>query len=370
MASSIECVDEKNTWSPLSSYDLREAFSPLCAGYIAGSCGIIVGHPLDSLKVLLQTGNHTPSSTTTPLTTATTTTNPINQPLSSAAAASPNRNLSSVANRVTNNNQAILGGKRSLRSLYAGMGGPLISIGLVQSINFAFYDTFRRALYAQQHGHDETKSNGDYLYNDSLANVAISSTAAGSLISFITSPLMVVKTKQQIMLWSMKKAAKDTLRHQGGFRNFYAGFGPHFYCDGIGRGVYFTSYEYLKRYFINRNQEIASQNFYGQISYSSRDMTQYISLPERMVCAGVAGMVCWTFIFPFDVIRSKIYAQAALLPTMSDPPNAWKMTQDLWQKGGIKPFFRGFSITVARAGPVAAVVLPVYDMTLDWLQSN
>jgi len=99
-------------------------------------------------------------------------------------------------------------------------------------------------------------------------------------------------------------------------------------------------------------------------------MTQYISLPERMVCAGVAGMVCWTFIFPFDVIRSKIYAQAALLPTMSDPPNAWKMTQDLWQKGGIKPFFRGFSITVARAGPVAAVVLPVYDMTLDWLQSN
>ena len=89
-----------------------------------------------------------------------------------------------------------------------------------------------------------------------------------------------------------------------------------------------------------------------------------------MICAGTSGMLCWTVIFPCDVIRSKIYARSALLPCKADPPNAWTMTKDIWRNGGWKPFFRGFSITVARAGPVAAVVLPVYDLAFDWLQST
>ena len=32
-------------------------------------------------------------------------------------------------------------------------------------------------------------------------------------------------------------------------------------------------------------------------------------------------------------------------------------------------FYRGYSIAMVRGGPVAASVLPVYDLTLEWLSS-
>jgi hypothetical protein len=35
-----------------------------------------------------------------------------------------------------------------------------------------------------------------------------------------------------------------------------------------------------------------------------------------------------------------------------------------------RAFYRGFSISILRAGPVAASVLPVYDLTLEWLSSS
>ena len=44
---------------------LRTLRNGLIAGYSAGMCGIIVGHPLDSIKVLLQTQNPSSSDSRT-----------------------------------------------------------------------------------------------------------------------------------------------------------------------------------------------------------------------------------------------------------------------------------------------------------------
>ncbi len=35
-----------------------------------------------------------------------------------------------------------------------------------------------------------------------------------------------------------------------------------------------------------------------------------------------------------------------------------------------RALYRGFSVTVLRAGPVAAMVLPVYDLALEYLSSS
>lgn len=344
-----------------AAIDLRKAANSLCAGYIAGIAGILVGHPLDSMKVHLQTSNS--ASTVQPPA-------PVNQttPVSSNTLISGTRNLSSVAQVTSNIDTKQLNTateRSSLRALYAGVGGPLLTIGLLSSANFALYDTFRRALYrTQQNGNSGV--NRDYLHNDSLLNVAISSTAAGGVISFATSPLMVVKTKQQVMLWSMKKAARDTFIHQGGLWNFYSGFGAHFICDAIGRGVYITSYEYLKRFVIARNADCSLHdlNINNEVEHVA-----LLSLKERMLCASLSGILCWSIIYPFDVIRSKIYAKAALLPNKTECPSSSQLAMEVWKKEGYRPFFKGFGVTVARAGPVAATVLPIYDLALDWLSN-
>lgn len=93
-------------------------------------------------------------------------------------------------------------------------------------------------------------------------------------------------------------------------------------------------------------------------------------MSDRMVYAGMSGMACWTLIFPMDVLRSKQYAAAISNTNLNGgaTDGIWHMGKDMWKKEGIRSFFRGFGVTILRAGPVAAAVLPMYDLVLDWLQ--
>lgn len=157
-----------------------------------------------------------------------------------------------------------------------------------------------------------------------------------------------------------------------GLKNFYVGFGPHLFCDSLGRGVYFTTYEFLKRLFMQRRRTSSNDSAAttdANVSLSTAGSTAAntigVTVSERMACAALSGMTCWAVIFPADVVRSKIYAQS-----LSDERlGVWELTKKIYRDAGssIKPFFRGFGITILRAGPVAAVVLPVYDLTLEWL---
>eukprot|EP00970_Alexandrium_tamarense_P003526 scaffold559_cov190-Alexandrium_tamarense.AAC.21 len=243
-----------------------------------------------------------------------------------------------------------------------------------------FSEILRRALYQRQLQSDGTDGTShsarhdDYLHYDSLDNVAISSFISGGATSIFTSPMVIVKTKQQIMVWGFRKAIEDTFRHGRntqqqrpqllkGLRNFYTGFGVHFYCDAVGTAVYFTSYEYFKRKFAERNSDEEDVS-------NSQVSARNISLGERMLCAAGAGMVCWGVIFPADVIRSRLYAQSITNESSMAPLTGFQLARQMVQEQGFRSLYRGVGITVARAGPVAAAVLPVYDYVLAWLSSD
>jgi hypothetical protein len=203
-------------------------------------------------------------------------------------------------------------------------------VGLIQAINFGVYDSLRRLL----HPH------ADYRTHDSLAHVTMAGFASGAVVSLLTAPLVVVKTKQQIMSWNFQTAFLHTLRSG----NFFVAFWPHALSGTFGRAIYFCSYEALKRRW-------------------SHDAAETLTL--RMIAAGLSGILCWSIIFPLDAIRSRINAQAI----HGHPESAWNMATNMY-KHNPQSFFRGFQVTVLRAGPVAAAVLPVYDCTLDWLQDH
>ena len=199
-----------------------------------GSVGLLVGHPMDSLKVLLQTQTNSNNSS-------------IPHPSSSNNTAAPNananaassintttRSLHTAADLLSNSNNASANNhhqhnknnhsfkrqimlNRSLQSLYSGISVPLITVGLVQSTNFMLYDSIRRGLYAFSLSKNDLSSNhNNYLYHDEiLKGVVVASGAAGAIISLFTSPMQVIKTKQQIMLWDLKMAARETWRRVG-----------------------------------------------------------------------------------------------------------------------------------------------------------
>lgn len=282
---------------------LKTIRNGLIAGYSAGMCGIIVGHPLDSIKVLLQTQNGTPSdprmkqsmgssgTADTAITRASKSSNTSGALPSSSTKA--NVSTTAAPSRLSTNE---IIGTRSLRALYSGMAGPLMASGAIRSLNFAVYDYARRALYQQDCTQTDSHRNvayDDYLHHDSLSNVAIASFGSGASTALLTSPMALVKTKQQIMVWGFKKTVLDTFRSNNsaptslfrGVANFYTGFGVHFTCDAIGTAVYFTTYECFKREIARRKQS----------DDCTVVTTHKLSLPDRMICAASAGMICWAW---------------------------------------------------------------------------
>mmetsp|Transcript_30105 Transcript_30105/g.33375 ORF Transcript_30105/g.33375 Transcript_30105/m.33375 type:complete len:124 (+) Transcript_30105:1-372(+) len=119
---------------------------------------------------------------------------------------------------------------------------------------------------------------------------------------------------------------------------FFVGMVPHFASSTIARAVYYSTYEYSKRKFERK-----------------------VKLHERMLCAAFAGIVCWASIFPLDSLRSRLYNQTS---GKKQSLGTIEMAQLMYKEGS---FFRGFWVTVFRAGPVAAAVLPVYDLVLEQL---
>jgi len=289
---------------------------------VAGSLGLLVGHPLDSLKVALQTGSEAKFAF----------------------------NWSNI------------------RKLYSGIVPPLLTIGAVSSLNFAIYDNTRRLLFINKLRSGGVKGeeygicdSPNYLTDDSLGNVAIAGSIAGGIVSLLTSPFIIVKTTQQVRPeLSIQEVIKETYAHtnlpaeRASMRNFYIGYPSHIFCEGVGRGVYMVIYEGGKR----------------AIAKSNNKSVLEVTVAERMASAFLAGCLCWALIFPADTIRSKIYAHHVLNPLDPETPGSFEMAAKIWKEKGMRGFFKGVSLTVVRAGPVAATVLPIYDYVLEKLVVN
>ena len=177
----MKTTSNNNTHS-YSAHTIRNGF---IAGYSAGICGVVVGHPLDSIKVLLQTGGGVQRSASRATCSST--------PLASSGhviTRALSTNAATVATQSSSINQtAMLVHKRSIRALYAGMTGPLLTIGIFQSLNFAIFDSVRRVLYQRQLQSENPQgsvyrcSPDDYLHYDTLSSVALASFISGASTS-------------------------------------------------------------------------------------------------------------------------------------------------------------------------------------------
>ncbi|XP_045768581.1 mitochondrial basic amino acids transporter-like [Maniola jurtina] len=165
------------------------------AGCIGGCAGIIAGHPLDTLKVHVQSGRGSALECT----------------------------------------KALLKGG-TLSTAYRGIGAPLGGIAAINAVVFGAYGNTRRALSDP----------------DALATHAIAGGAAGMLQSFACAPVELVKTRQQlarateVMPSGAWAAARHILRN-GGYRALFRGLGITMARDTPAFAIYFVSYEAMTR---------------------------------------------------------------------------------------------------------------------------
>ena len=109
----------------------------------------------------------------------------------------------------------------------------------------------------------------------------------------------------------------------------------------------------------------------------------------KIPSAWMAGVSSWLIVYPFDVIRSRLQLDNGIpvetnSSTTATSPNInqnnathqptktvlkfrYKGSYDCIvqsiKEGGVKSLFRGLSYSILRAGPVAATVLPLYEIS-------
>ncbi|KAI9370840.1 mitochondrial carrier domain-containing protein [Aspergillus egyptiacus] len=290
--------------------------SDFWAGYISGAVGIIIGNPLDLIKVQLQASNGTDGSV------------------------SP-RQLTRF---------------ESTSSLVRGAAAPILGYGALNALLFVSYN--RSLMLLDNTVTDPTNPQNCALYKLWLAG------ALGGIASWtVSSPTEFIKCRAQldarpgVSSWTV---AKDIIRNRGWKGLYFAG-GITCARDSIGYGFYFWSYEYCKR-----------------LMSSDNDDANAIAM-KVLLCGGIAGIVTWASVFPLDVIKTKLQANTISADSEARPLlhsqksrqnlNSFKLAREVYRTEGFKAFYRGLGICSLRAFIVNAVQWATYEWLMKYFQN-
>ena len=216
-------------------------------GAISGMFGILISHPVDTIKTHLQT----------------------------------HKNLNMFQFKSVH--------------LYRGIISPLLGVGLEKSLVFGTYN---------------------YCRNNKL-NIPISGAISGFVASLIVSPYERIKILRQNQTnFKMSECMKPSF--------LFKGLSATFTREVPGFAIYFSTYEYLK------NKFYTSQN-------------KDIDVLASFVFGGISGSNAWIFIYPQDRIKTIIQSNT------NSKMNIMDLIKTTYQNGGLRQFYSGFSMAIARA---------------------
>ncbi|KAE8355382.1 mitochondrial carrier domain-containing protein [Aspergillus coremiiformis] len=293
--------------------------SDFWAGYLSGAIGIIIGNPLDLIKVRLQANR-----------------------AADAAVTYTHQHLSRF---------------ESVTSLLRGAAAPILGYGGLNALLFVAYN--RSLMLLDSSVTSPTDPQGIPLYKVWLAG------AAGGVASWaVSSPTEFIKCRAQldtrlgVSSWTV---AKDIVRTLG-WRGLYFGGGITCARDSIGYGFYFWTYEYCKRLMASKDDD--------------DDDVQKTAM-KVLLCGGVAGVATWASIYPLDMIKTRLQAQALGTRPEDEPlmrpqndrraPNSFQLAKETYRTEGLKAFYRGLGVCSVRAFIVNAVQWASYEWLMRYL---
>lgn len=304
------------------------------AGYISGAVGILIGNPLDLIKVRLQ---------------------------AERASTAPIQSSVSPPSATHTSTTALRGYFPTLTSLITGTAAPILGYGALNAVLFVSYNRSEAFLNSFFHyptpPHSPAASTtGSNLYTTFLAG------CVGGLTTWaVSAPTELIKCRAQVQTTpepplSSFAIARQVLRAEG-VRGLYFGGTVTAVRDSVGYGFYFWSYE-LSRRWMGR--------------YGGNETA------DVLLCGGLAGIVTWASIFPLDVIKTRVQTQVLIAETApllggdglevkTKRLGAWQVAKEAYREGGPRVFFRGLGICSVRAFIVNAVQWAAYEWIMTEL---
>ncbi|CAH1793108.1 unnamed protein product [Owenia fusiformis] len=288
------------------------------AGAVGGCAGLAVGHPFDTTKVQLQT-----------------------QQGKSAYAGTWD-----AIKSIHQHGWA--------RGFFRGLAFPLASYGVVNSVFFGVYGNTLRWL---------NRSEDDPYRQPTYRDVFIAGCVGGAMQIIPACPIDVIKVVLQSQITHSTGTtigATGTVTAQyykgplscmcaiykaHGIRGLYTGVQIQAIRDIPASATYWVTYAFLYKHI----HQLPHVDQHGLVA--------------SFIGGGIAGMISWAIIMPFDIIKSRIQADfdKKLYKGISD------CVRITYAEGGWRIFFRGIGVTCLRAFPANAVILVVYEQSLKVL---
>lgn len=313
----------------LKPVTVPSTFESLASGAIGGISLVLVGHPLDLLKVRLQTA---PKITLTPLS------------ASSYAHASGDQSMKRIFSNLLK--------KEGISGIYRGVTAPLIGVAPIFAISIWGYDTGKGLA-------------SKYLKLNSNDPFAIA--LGGAFSALPTSLLQVpgdrIKLRLQVSnslqhanplqetrkIWNEgssriievynKSSLKRNVNNNfiGGVRSLYRGYWITLAREIPGSAIYFSNYYYMRNFITSNLQNKSTL---------TPDSVMAISI---LISGGVAGTLNGLITLPIDTIKSRFQAAP-----IGEFRSARHVAVELLRTEGLAAFFRGLGPVLLRAFPANA----------------
>merc|ERR1711966_36278 len=284
------------------------ALKSFISGGVGGACCVLVGHPLDLVKVRMQT-----------------------------ASISGNMSVFGMLSTTLR--------REGVPGLYRGVSAPLAAVTPMFAVSFWSYDIGQRMVksYGQWGMTEEEKSRQSYSF--SMKEICMAGAISAIPTTGIMAPSERIKCLLQVQANEVEQGrkpryagmldcAKQVLR-EGGMASLYKGTVATLARDIPGTVAYFGTYELVKKELM-KAQGLEPNK--GELSVIS-----------VLTAGGLAGMACWTVAIPADVIKSRYQtAPEGKYNGLVDVYNA------LIKEEGYSGLFKGIRPALIRAFPANA----------------
>ncbi|KAF8565687.1 hypothetical protein P879_04410 [Paragonimus westermani] len=284
-------------------------FKSFVAGGFGGVCCVAVGHPLDTIKVRLQTMPHV---------------GPGETPLYSGTWDCTRKTVAA---------DGLLG-------LYKGMGAPIVGVAPIFAICFFGFNCGKK-IFAEDPMHLRKHE------------ILLAGMFSGVFTTAIMAPGERIKCLLQTQSGSHAppkyKGPIDVIRQlyrEGGVRSLFRGTAVTLLRDIPASGAYFLSYEWIK-----------------EVLRKSSDSADQLSVGKTLFAGGVAGIFNWLVAIPPDVLKSR-YQSA---PEGRYPKGIRSVFTEMIAKEGFFALYKGVTPVLLRAFPANAACFLGYEVALKFL---
>ncbi|KAI9091278.1 mitochondrial carrier domain-containing protein [Phlyctochytrium arcticum] len=285
------------------------------AGLASGATKLLVGHPFDTLKVRLQTEG------------------------SYGQFKGPLDCLRSTIR------------KEGLFALYKGASPPLLGWALMDSVQMGTLSNLR--LFFQSRHPDDENGNPIPL---SLPEHALAGLGAGITVSFIATPVEVLKGRLQVQYTSPKShqrplytgpidCARQLVKNNG-IPGLYKGLSACLLFRSF-FWVLWGSYEAYRRLFTRWGVSNDTIAFWA---------------------GGCAANTFWTISFPADVVKQRMMTQPDIKPPKY--PSLRSCFSHIYKTEGIKGFYKGFTPCFLRSFPTNGAAIFVYESLMRFSRAR